>query len=524
MKNKLLKHVKTGLLAFLFLFFLSACSESDNFPYAEVSVAELQQGYRDGTLSVETLIGAYLERIEKIDQKGPALNAMICINPDALAIARERDAEMRAGKLRGPLHGIPVVLKDNIDTHDKMPCTAGSRALKDSYPLQDSEVTRQLREAGAVILGKANLSEWANFRGELSSSGWSGINGQTKNPYILDRNPCGSSSGSAVAVSANLTVLAIGTETNGSIVCPSHANGIVGIKPTVGLISRSGIIPISRTQDSAGPMARSVRDAAICLGALTSVDPNDAATLQDGRIVYEDYTQFLDKGALEGKRIAYYTALRGINFKVDALMDSALALMKAQGAEIIEIDKILPEGVEDYSFEVMLYEYKQGLNAYFASLGDAAPVKSLTGLIAFNNNDELELRYYNQRYLEMAKAKTEQDAGSYAAALKKMLEGSRGNGIDRVMDENRLDAIVAPTGTPAWKTDLINGDSFQFGSSSPAAISGYPNISLPMGFIDGLPLGISFFGRAWSEAELLAIAFAYEQNSRQRRAPELLDH
>lgn len=523
MKNNQIKLLVKGLVLVLPLFF-AACSDVGEFPYAEVSVAELQQGYLDGTLTVEAVTGAYLERIEKIDQKGPALNAMICINPDALAIARELDAEIRAGRMRGPLHGIPVVLKDNIDTADKMPCTAGSRAFKDSHPLQDSPVARQLRDAGAVILGKANLSEWANFRGELSSSGWSGIGGQTKNPYILDRNPCGSSSGSAVAVSANLTVLAIGTETNGSIVCPSHANGIVGIKPSVGLISRSGIIPISRTQDTAGPMARSVRDAALCLGALTAADPKDAATLQEGRIAYKDYTQFLDKDGLKGKRIGYYTAFRGINFKVDALMDSALALMKAQGTEIVEIDRILPKGVEDYSFEVMLYEYKQGLNAYFASLGDAAPVKSLTELIAFNNNDELELRYYNQRYLEMAEAKTERDAGFYEAALKKMLEGSRRDGIDRVMDENRLDAIVAPTGTPAWKTDLINGDSFQFGSSSPAAISGYPNITLPMGFIDGLPLGISIFGRAWSEAELLAIAYAYEQHSLHRSAPQFIEH
>ncbi|MDD3716432.1 MAG: amidase [Candidatus Marinimicrobia bacterium] len=512
----------TGLMLSLSLFF-TGCSDGSEFPYTEITITDLQQGYKNGTLTVEAVVGAYLERIEKIDKKGPALNAMICINPDALAFARELDAEIRTGKMRGPLHGIPVVLKDNIDTHDKMPCTAGSRALKNSYPLQDSPVARQLRDAGAVILGKANLSEWANFRGELSSSGWSGINGQTKNSYILDRNPCGSSSGSAVAVSANLTVLAIGTETNGSIVCPSHANGIVGIKPTVGLISRSGIIPISRTQDTAGPMARSVRDAAICLAALTDADHNDTATLQEGRIINEDYTQFLNKDGLRGKRIGYYTAFRGINFKVDALMDSALALMKAQGAEIIEIDKILPDGVNDYSFEVMLYEYKQGLNAYFAALGDAAPVRSLTELIEFNKNDAIELRYYNQRYLEMAEAKTEQDAGSYEAALKKMLDGSRRNGIDRVMDEQRLDALAAPSGTPAWKTDLINGDSFQFGSSSPAAISGYPNITLPMGFIDGLPVGISIFGRAWSEAQLLAIAYAYEQHSKHRRVPEFLE-
>lgn len=520
-------HLLSAVFILFFCIGFSACKNTfndRNFTYMEYDIAQIRGAYERGELTVEKLTAAYLQRIDKLNRKGPALHALICVNPDAIKIARELDRELREGKTRGPLHGIPVVLKDNIDTHDKMPCTVGSRALKDSYPPQDSPVARQLRDAGAVILGKANLSEWANFRGELSSSGWSGIGGQTKNPYIPDRNPCGSSSGSAVAVSANLTVLAIGTETNGSIVCPSHANGIVGIKPTVGLISRSGIIPISWTQDTAGPMARSVRDAAICLGALTAADPNDAATLQNDRIVHEDYTQFLDPDGLRGKRIAYYTAFRGINFKVDALMDSALALMKVLGAEIIEIDKILSDGIGDFSFEVMLYEYKQGLNAYFASLGDTAPVKSLTELIEFNHNDALELRYYNQRYLEMAEAKTERDAESYETALKKMLDGSRRNGIDRVMDEHRLDALVAPSGTPAWKTDLINGDSFQFGSSSPAAISGYPNISLPMGFIEGLPVGISIFGRAWSEAELLAIAYAYEQQSRHRRTPEFLEH
>jgi amidase len=519
MKKCYILAIYTVLISSLLLFF-SACSGNRDFPYSEVSVETLHEHYGNGTLSVEAVTAAYLKRIENVNRKGPALHAMICVNPDALQIARQLDAEIREGKMRGPLHGIPVVLKDNIDTHDHMPTTAGSRALKDSYPLQDSQVAKQLRQAGAVILGKANLSEWANFRGELSSSGWSALGGQTKNPYILDRNPCGSSSGSAVAVSANLCVLAIGTETNGSIVCPSHANGIVGIKPSVGLISRSGIIPISWTQDTAGPMARTVRDAAICLGFLTDADPGDEKTQLDGRSAYTDYTQFLNKDGLKDKRIAYYTAFRGINYKVDALMDSALALMKAHGAEIIELDRILAEGTGDRSFEVMLYEYKEGLNHYFQSLGSAAAVKDLAELIEFNKQDDLELKYYNQRYLEMAEKKAGTNTEDYQNTLKMMLEGSREQGIDRVMDTFRLDAIVAPSGTPAWKTDLINGDSFQFGSSSPAAIAGYPNISLPMGFIDGLPVGISVFGRAWSEPELLAIAYAFEQAGRHRKPPQ----
>lgn len=518
-------HILSIVSLLFFCIGISACKnayDAPSFPYMEYDIAQIQEAFDRGELTVEKLTAAYLQRIEKLNHKGPALHALICVNPDAMEIARELDKELRAGIVRGPLHGIPVVLKDNIDTHDKMPCTAGSRSLKDSFPLQDSPVSQQLRQAGAVILGKANLSEWANFRGELSSSGWSGIGGQTKNPYKLDRNPCGSSSGSAVAVSANLCVLAIGTETNGSIVCPSHANGIVGIKPTVGLISRSGIIPISRTQDTAGPMARSVRDAALCLGVLTASDPRDAATLQPQRRAFPDYTQFLDASALQGKRIAYDSSYRGINFKVDALMDSALSLMKKAGATIIEICGILPESVEDHSFEVMLFEYKEGLNRYFISLGSGTAIRDLQALIDFNAADALELRYYNQKYLEMANAKAGTDSEAYRKALEAMLEGSRKQGIDRIMEEYKLDAIVAPSGTPAWKTDLINGDSFQFGSSSPAAISGYPNISLPMGAVEGLPVGISIFGRAWSEPELLAIAYAYEQLSRHRKAPQFI--
>ena len=495
--------------------------DPDNFIFMEFDINQIQNAYNEGSLTIKELVQAYLNRIDAVDRNGPALNSLIVINPDALAIAEELDNELAAGSMRGPLHGIPVVLKDNIDTHDKMATTAGSRALIDSYPLQDSHVALKLREAGAVIIGKANLSEWANFRGQLSSSGWSGVGGQTKNPYDLTRNPCGSSSGSAVAVSANLAVLAIGTETNGSIVCPSNANGIVGLKPTVGLVSRSGIIPISYTQDSPGPMARTVRDAAVCLGALTGIDPADEKTFESVGNYYSDYTQFLKEDGLEGKRIGFFKAPLGRNFKVDTLMYAAVELLKSHGAEIIEIEKISETNTGNYSFEVMLFEYKDGLNKYFKSLGPQAPVRSLEELIEFNRSDSIELRYFDQRYLEMALEKGDLNSEEYLEALQNMLQGSRDGGIDRVMDKHGLDAIVAPTGSPAWKTDLTNGDSFQLGSSSPSAHAGYPVITLTMGHIDGLPVGISFFGRAWSEAVLLEVAYAYEMATGYRRAPEL---
>ena len=497
-------------------------SVTDSFRFEEQDITQIRLGYNNGTFTVRELVQAYLDRINEIDKNGPGLNSIIQINPDAIQIAEELDAEMKQGKVRGPLHGIPVVLKDNIDTHDKMATTGGSKALMNSFPLKDSYIAKQLRDAGAVIIGKANLSEWANFRGQLSTSGWSGAGGQTKNPYVLDRNPCGSSSGSAVAVSANLTMLAIGTETDGSIVCPSHSNCIVGIKPTVGLVSRSGVIPISFTQDTPGPMARNVRDAAICLGAMTGVDPADEKTLVSKGKTYTDYTQFLKDDGLKGKRIGLYKVPSGINYKVDTLMYQAVELMKSRGAEIIELDKISEESPDSYSFQILLYEYKDGLNKYFTSLGPEAPVKSIEELIAFNKSDPLELKYFNQKYLEMAQEKGDLNSREYLEALDKMMKGSRDQGIDKVMNEHNLDAIVAPTGSPAWKTDLINGDSFQFGTSSPAAMAGYPNINVPMGFINELPVGISFFGRAWSEPVLLEIAYAYETATKHRRAPKFL--
>lgn len=515
----------------LFLILLISCQSSgdiiqkvnqDEFTFLEFDIEHIQKGYQNGDYTIKEVTQAYLKRIELLDKAGPKLNSIITVNPEALSIAEKLDHEMIQGKVRGPLHGIPIVLKDNIDTYDKMPTTAGSRALQNSFPLKDSFVAEKLRKAGAIIIGKANLSEWANFRGDLSSSGWSGIGGQTKNPYILSRNPCGSSSGSAVSVSANLTVLAIGTETNGSIVCPSHSCGIVGIKPTVGLISRSGIIPISFTQDTPGPMGRTVKDAAICLGILAGVDSTDSKTVNSIGKFYTDYTIFLKEDGIKNKRIGLYKPALGRNYKVDSLMNVTIRFFKNQGAEIIEIDGFLDDKVHQSSFEVMLFEYKDGLNKYFQSLGDNSPIKSLEELIAFNKSDSVELNYYNQVYLEMAQDKDDLSSKDYLTALKNANEGSRKNGMDKVMDEFQLDAIIAPTGSPAWKTDLINGDAFQLGSSSPAAIAGYPNITVPMGYVDGLPVGVSIFGRAWSEPILIEIAYAYEQGTRHREVPTFI--
>ena len=495
----------------------------DNFRFLEMDISQLQQGYKDGKFTIREVVQAYKDRIDDIDKNGPALHSVIRLNPDAIRIAEKLDKELETLKNKlGPLFGIPVIIKDNIDTHDSMPCTAGSRALMNSYPLKDSYVVRQLRAAGAVIIAKSNLSEWANFRGQLSTSGWSGLGGQTKNPYELSRNPCGSSSGSAVAVSANLTMIAIGTETDGSIVCPSQTNGIVGIKPTVGLISRGGVIPISSSQDTPGPMGRSVRDVAICLGALTGVDSADVKTLSSPGHSYSDYTRFLKKSGLNGKRIGLFKAPYGINYKVDTLMNRAVAYLKSQGAVIVEVPEITSATMDKLENEIMLYEYKDGLNNYFRSLGSNAPIKNIDELIEFNKADTIELRYFNQLYLEQARLKGDLNSKEYLEALAGLIKGSRQNGIDKVMDENKLDAIIAPTGSPAWKTDLTNGDSFQIGTSSPAAQAGYPDITVPMGFIDNLPVGISFFGRAWSEPVLLEIAYAYEQGTKYRKSPSFL--
>ena len=490
------------------------------FPYNEITISELRKGYSNGEFTVYDVISAYIKRINEIDQSGPKLNSIIEINPDALKIAKQLDVELSSGNIRGKLHGIPVILKDNIDAADKMSTTAGSRAMIGSNPLKDSFLVKKLIESGAVILAKSNLSEWANFRGNNSSSGWSGVIGQTKNPYFLDRNPCGSSSGSAVAVSANLTSLAIGTETNGSIVCPSTTNGIVGIKPTVGLISRSGIIPISFTQDTPGPMARTLEDAVIALGEITGVDEYDSKTLESKKHFLNDYTAFLNLNGLKGKRIGVYTKPLGINSEVDKLFFKSVDEMKKIGANVIEIDKINSEITKELSLKVMLHEYKDGLNAYFKSLGKNAKIKSLDELIEFNYKDSVELKYYDQHYLELANETDGISSKEYKKALINLIRLSREEGIDKVMDQYNLDAIIAPTGNPAWTNDWINGDRYLIHSSSPAAWAGYPNISIPMGNIHGLPVGISFFGRAWSEPKLIEIAYSFEQKTKARIVPQ----
>jgi amidase len=494
----------------------------DNSWLEELTISNLQQGYREGKYTVSEVVSAYLDRIVTIDKKGPALNSIIIINPDALQIAEELDREFAEGKTRGALFGVPVVLKDNIDTHDRMPNTAGATVLRNSFPEADSPVAQKLREAGAVIIAKSNLSEWANFRGTSSTSGWSGIGGQTKNPYVLDRNPCGSSSGSGVAVAANLCMAAIGTETDGSIVCPSNNNGIVGLKPTVGLISRSGIIPISFTQDTPGPMGRTVEDVAICLGALTGIDSADSKTLASSGRFLTDYTKSLKKEGLRGKRIGIIRNSGGYSDRVDTLMKQAIDFMRSQGAELIEVEQPASREYNDAEFEVLLYEFKDGLNRYFKGLGEDAPVKNLSELIEFNKNDSIELRYFNQKILEMADKKGDLTSADYRRSLHKMLKATREDGIDRMMNSNSLDALIAPTGSPSWKTDLILGDHFIGGSSSLAAIAGYPAITVPMGFIENLPVGITFFGRAWSEPLLIEIAFSYEQGTKHRKPPKYL--
>ena len=508
-------------LIYILMFLLIGCGKTINVE--EITIEQIQSAYQNGDYTITELVQTYLDRIEEIDKNGPALNSVLQLNPDAIQIAKELDKELKAGKIRGPMHGIPVLLKDNIDTHDKMNTTAGANVLANSKPLQDSWVAAKLRESGAVILGKANLSEWANFHSNFSSSGWSAVGGQTKNPYNISRNPCGSSAGSGVAVSANLCVIAIGTETNGSIVCPANNNGIIGIKPTVGLLSRSGIVPISFTQDTPGPMARTLRDAAICLGALTGVDERDAMTsLSEGKS-HSDYTQFLNPHGLIGKRIGYLTLYKGVHYRVDELMVNAVEFMENVGATVIEIDEISSIDLGEPAFQVLLYEFKHTLNEYFKSLGDKAPVKSLAELVEVTFADDIEMQYFDHKLLKMAEEKGGLDSEEYLDALEEMLLNSRAGGIDRVMERYNLDAIMAPSGNPAWETDLTNGDNFGQSSSRHAARAGYPNISVPMGFIDGLPVGLSIFGRAWSEPLLLGIAYSYEQGTLHRKAPEFLD-
>ena len=494
------------------------------FELDEISIEDLARGMKSGKYTARSLVEKYLARIDAIDKQGPAINTVIEINPDALPIAESLDKERRSGKVRSPLHGIPMLIKDNIDTSDKMMTTAGSLALTGSKPPIDSTVAQKLRAAGVVLLGKTNLSEWANIRSSHSTSGWSGRGGLTKNPYALDRNACGSSSGSGAAVSANLCAAAIGTETDGSIVCPSSANGLVGIKPTVGLVSRAGIIPISHSQDGAGPMARTVRDAALVLEALTGADPRDSATTAAGNKALTDYTQFLDPNGLSGARIGVARKYFGFSEKVDSMMNSLLDAMKQQGATLIDPADISTFGkFDDSELEVFMYELKADLNAYLAQLGPNAPVHTLKEIIDFNEkNKTREMPYFGQDLFIKAEAKGPLSEKAYIDALEKNHRLARTEGIDALMDKFQLDAVVAPTAGPACLTDLLNGDHFTGGSSNAAAVAGYPNINVPAGFVDGMPVGISFFGRAWSEPKLIKIAYGFEQMTRVRKAPQFL--
>ena len=498
-------------------------SDVKPFDLDEITVAELQEGMKSGKFTAHSIAQKYLERIDEIDKRGPVINSIIETNPDALSIADSLDQERKSKGPRGPLHGIPVLIKDNIGTADRMMTTAGSLALSGFTPTKDSEVARQLRAAGAVILGKTNLSEWANFRSNHSSSGWSGRGGQTHNPYATDRNPCGSSSGSGAAVSSNLAAITIGTETDGSIVCPSSANGVVGIKPTVGLVSRAGIIPISHSQDTAGPICRTVADAAALLGAIASVDAADSATKAPGRKAFADYTQFLKRDGLRGARIGVVRKLFFFGEKLDPVMNHAMEAMKSEGGILIDPAEIATLGKFDGSENTVLqYEFKADMHAYLAQFPNA-PVHSLKDIIEFNErNHDKELLYFGQETMIASEKRGPLTDKAYQDALAKNHRLARAEGIDTVMDKHNLDALIAPTGGPAWLTDLVNGDHDTGGSSSPAAVAGYPNINVPAGFVFGLPVGISFFGRAWSEPKLIQIACAFEQATRFRKPPQFL--
>lgn len=492
-----------------------------NFELEEETIASLGEKLASGKYTSEQLVQLYLKRIEAVDKNGAQLNSVIEINPDAIAIAVAMDKESKAGKSRGPLHGIPVLIKDNIDTADKMQTTAGSLAMVGNIASKDAFVVRKLREAGAVIIGKTNLSEWANFRSTQSSSGWSSRGGQTKNPFILDHNPCGSSAGSGAAVSANLCVVAIGTETDGSIVCPASVNGIVGIKPTVGLVSRSGIIPISKTQDTAGPMARTVTDAAILLGAIAAIDQDDAITLESNGKNHKDYTLFLDVNALKGKRIGVEKKPQGNNKYINALLDNALSVLKQQGAIIVEIDYIEKiNAFGEAEFEVLQYEFKDGLNSYLAIAN--AKVKNLKEVIDFNiKNEDKAMPYFKQETLESSNAKKGLADTKYLEALNLSFEGSK-RILDAVFKANKLDAITGITMGPACSIDVIYGDRWGgYSLTSPAAISGFPHITVPCGQAYDLPVGLSFFGTPYKEGELIGLGYAYEQASKKRVKPEL---
>ncbi len=490
----------------------------------EVSAAELGEGLKSGKYTSRSLTESYLKRISEIDKRGPAINSIIELNPDALSIADELDRERKAKGPRGPMHGIPIVIKDNIATADKLMTTAGSLALVGCKPLEDSFLVKQLRKSGAVILGKTNLSEWANMRSTHSTSGWSGRGGLTMNPYALDRNTSGSSSGSAAAASASLSAIAIGTETDGSIVSPSSINGIVGIKPTVGLVSRWGIIPISHSQDTAGPMGRTVRDAAMLLGAMVGVDPRDRATLASRGKYTTDYTKFLDASGLRGARIGVVRKYFGFLPQVDRIIDEAIYAMKQSGAVIVDpVDFKTLGQWGDAETTVLEYELKADMKKYLDTLGPDSKMHTLADLIKFNDGHRKEeMPYFGQELFLAAEAKGPLTDKKYLDARAKCVRLTRKEGIDAVMTRHKLDALVAPTDAPAWMTDLVDGDHFLGGSSSAAAVAGYPDITVPAGFVFGLPIGVSFFGRAWSEPKLIKLAYAFEQATKVRKPPKFL--
>jgi amidase len=500
----------------------AAAAQSGSFDLGEITLTDLTSGLRSGRFSASSLAEQYLARIARIDKAGPALHAVIEVNPEALQIAAALDREFKSKGPRGPLHGIPVLIKDNIDTADRMKTTAGSLALADSVPSGDAFLVERLRSAGAVILGKTNLSEWANFRSMHSVSGWSGRGGQTRNPYALDRNTSGSSSGSGAAVAANLCAIAVGTETDGSVISPSALNGIVGIKPTLGLVSRSGIIPIAHSQDTAGPMTRTVRDAAILLGVMAAVDPRDPATRESDGKAHHDYTPFLDPKGLQKARIGVARKFFGANTKVDELMEECLKEMKRQGAEIVDPADLPSHGkFKQSEFEVLLYEFKADLNTYLS--GRKSSIKSLADVIAFNaKNRDREMPIFDQSILLKAEQKGPLTEKAYLNALATNHTLARKEGIDAVLQQHRLDAIVAPTSQPAWLIDYVNGDPDISDCTTPAAVAGYPHITVPAGFVHSLPVGISFFGAAWSEPTLLKLAYAFEQATKARRTPKFL--
>jgi amidase len=490
----------------------------------EATIGQLRFAMLAGRLSAASIARHYLHRIRELDQRGPKLNSVIELNPDALSIAHALDRERKARGPRGPLHGIPVLIKDNIATHDKMMTTAGSLALAGSIPPTDAFLVQRLRAAGAVILGKTNLSEWANFRSTHSTSAWSGRGGLTLNPYALDRNPSGSSSGSGAAVAANLCAVAVGTETDGSITSPASYNGLVGVKPTLGLVSRSGVIPIAHSQDTAGPMTRTVTDAAILLGCMAGADADDPASATASGKMAPDYTAFLDSAALRGARLGVARKYFGILPAVDKLMEDAMAAMKSHGARISDPADLPSHGkFGDGEDTVLLYEFKTDLNKYLTWLGPSAPVHSLAEIIDFTErNKAKEMPWFGQELFIKAQAKGPLTEPSYLDALATNHRLARDEGIDAIMDRLQLDAIIAPTTGPAQRTDLLWGDRDTGGCTTPAAIAGYPHITVPMGLVDGLPVGLSFFGRAWSEPKLLALAFAFEQMAQGRKAPRFL--